>query len=101
MERYKRTAQGRVQAEGSFTPRKNSDIEVLRAFAILFTMFLHFRTLLPPGSPILAPLAFLNLSVGVDLFLVISGYVITGSLMESRHNRTTPPSLIAQKQPTV
>jgi peptidoglycan/LPS O-acetylase OafA/YrhL len=95
MERHNRTGQGQVTAAGSFTPRKNSDIEVLRAFAILFTMFLHFRTLLPQGSPILAPLAFLNLSVGVDLFLVISGYVITGSLMESRHNPDTSPRALA------
>jgi peptidoglycan/LPS O-acetylase OafA/YrhL len=42
-------------AQGAFNPRKNSDIEVLQAFAILFT-----------------------------LFLVISGFVIAGSVMESR-----------------
>ena len=47
-------------------------------------MFLHFRVLLPKGSPLTAPLAFLDLSVGVDLFLVISGYVIAGSVMESQ-----------------
>jgi peptidoglycan/LPS O-acetylase OafA/YrhL len=74
----------------AFAPRKNADIEVLRAFAILFTLFLHFRALLPQGSPLVTPLAWLNLSVGVDLFLVISGYVITGSLMESGRDPTTP-----------
>ena len=65
------------------TARKNSDIEVLRAFAILFTLVLHFRVLLPAESIVLTPLAWLDLSVGVDLFLVISGYVITGSILAS------------------
>ena len=67
-------------------PRKNNDIEVLRAFAILYTVILHLRVLLPAKSPPLALLDQLDLSVGVDLFLVISGFVITGSVMDSaRH----------------
>lgn len=63
--------------------RKNNDIEVLRAFAILYTIVLHLRVLLPADSAFLIPLTYLDLSVGVDLFLVISGFVITSSLIES------------------
>jgi peptidoglycan/LPS O-acetylase OafA/YrhL len=63
--------------------RKNNDIEILRAFAILYTVVLHFRVLLPAESPSVRLLEYLDLSVGVDLFLVISGFVITGSVMDS------------------
>lgn len=64
------------------TGQKNSDIEILRAFAIVYTIILHLKVLLPAHSVLLKPLSYLDLSVGVDLFLVISGYVITGSILE-------------------
>lgn len=66
---------------------KNTDIEVLRAFAILYTVILHFNALLPVNSILLSPLRYLDLSVGVDLFLVISGFVITRSLLESTQDQ--------------
>lgn len=65
------------------TGQKNSDIEILRAFAIIYTIIVHFKVLLPADSILLTPMRYLDLSVGVDLFLVISGYVITGSILES------------------
>lgn len=64
-------------------PGKNNDIEILRAFAILYTVILHFRVLLPAASTPVLLLDHMDLSVGVDLFLVISGFVITGSVMDS------------------
>ena len=78
-------------------PRKNNDIEILRAFAILYTIILHFRVLLPAGSPPVRLLDHLDLSVGVDLFLVISGFVITGSVMDSasRAGTTRRPLMFA------
>jgi peptidoglycan/LPS O-acetylase OafA/YrhL len=63
---------------------KNTEIEVLRAYAILFTLVFHLKLLLPGGGTIGEMLAWLDLSVGVDLFLVISGYVITASISQSR-----------------
>jgi len=48
------------------SPGKNNDIEILRAFAILYTIILHFRVLLDADSILLIPHNHLDLSVGVD-----------------------------------
>jgi peptidoglycan/LPS O-acetylase OafA/YrhL len=59
------------------------DIEVLRAIAILLTLFAHLGTLFVWGNTFLqavnAHLAFWG---GVDLFLAISGFVIARHLLE-------------------
>jgi peptidoglycan/LPS O-acetylase OafA/YrhL len=73
----------RAVSQEQALPGKNNDIEILRAFAILYVVVLHLSLLLPANS---LPLLFLDrvdLGVGVDLFLVISGFVITGSVMDS------------------
>lgn len=62
---------------------KNPEIEVLRAVAVLFVIF-HHRALLSSDYELLpASLApFFSFWGGVDLFFVISGFVITHSLRD-------------------
>jgi len=62
---------------------KNTDIEVLRGFAILFVIVHHVSPLLGDTFPI-AKRFFLHFSFwsGVDLFFAISGFVITLSLRD-------------------
>ncbi len=61
------------------------DIEVLRAFAILFTLMQHLRSnLISWSSPMLDHFVqYFGLSTGVDLFFAISGFVIMRSLIGS------------------
>jgi peptidoglycan/LPS O-acetylase OafA/YrhL len=73
---------------------RNNEIEVLRAFAILFTVVLHLKLLLPAGSLLKGWLGPLDLSIGVDLFLVISGYVITGSIVNAKEHYCGPTSAL-------
>jgi peptidoglycan/LPS O-acetylase OafA/YrhL len=67
---------------------KIRDIEVLRAFAVTFTLFGHAAELLFWGSPLIHWMAY-SLWTGVDLFFCISGFVIArGLLKEQPHGRT-------------
>ena len=73
---------------------KNDDIEILRAVAILFTLILHVKIILPSSYDHFGWFfRTTDLSIGVDLFFVISGYVITNSLKSSvkpgSHSRAT------------
>ena len=64
---------------------KNLDIEALRAVAIIFTFVVHFQTLpIYPASAFSWIHRYMELSIGVDLFLVVSGFVITKSLLSSQ-----------------
>ncbi len=76
------------------TTHKNRDIEVLRAVAILFTLFLHW---VPHALTRLGRFwdgfpNYTSLWSGVDLFFCISGFVITSSLLrevdEARYSLT-------------
>jgi peptidoglycan/LPS O-acetylase OafA/YrhL len=63
---------------------KNENIEILRAIAIIFTVIFHMAFLLVFPSKSFSWLAnHFDFSVGVDLFFVISGFVITRSLSSS------------------
>jgi peptidoglycan/LPS O-acetylase OafA/YrhL len=65
-------------------PSKNSDIEVLRAVAISFTLCAHLIWGLLPklGSVGLKLQSMLRFWTGVDLFFGISGFIITCSLIK-------------------
>jgi len=64
-------------------PSRNTDIEVLRAVAISFTLCSHFIWGLLPdfGSVGLKLQSMVRFSTGVDLFFGISGFIITSSLI--------------------
>ncbi len=60
--------------------QKISDIEFLRGIAIAFTLIAHLFYAFPDATPVNAFLGRHSFGSGVDLFFVISGYVITTSL---------------------
>lgn len=70
---------------------KNEDIETLRAVAIIFTLIVHLGFLLPISSPFFHWVSNnFDFNSGVDLFFVISGFVIANSLISSDHNNDLP-----------
>ncbi|MCV9963898.1 acyltransferase [Pararhizobium sp. BT-229] len=63
------------------TIRVNQDIQALRGIAILIVMLQHFRGRLPTSYDLHRVFDYFAFWGGVDLFFVISGYVICTSLM--------------------
>ncbi|WP_257111208.1 acyltransferase family protein [Pseudomonas ficuserectae] len=67
--------------------KKVEEIEILRAVAILFTLFQHLGPLLMPSKE---AWAFINMNNpywgGVDLFFCISGFVISKSMFQTWHD---------------
>ncbi|WP_243439652.1 acyltransferase family protein [Fundidesulfovibrio soli] len=78
-----RTASARISS-GCPAPagRINTDIEILRAFAIIITVVGHISSHFEiAGTPLRASMDVVSYWFGVDLFFCISGYVICMSLM--------------------
>jgi peptidoglycan/LPS O-acetylase OafA/YrhL len=72
------------------THKKNSDIEVLRALAIIFTLIHHLPVLLNWNIGALEQIGhYFGFWGGVDLFFVVSGFVITRSLSNFRAQLST------------
>jgi peptidoglycan/LPS O-acetylase OafA/YrhL len=65
------------------------ELDGLRAVAILLVFLVHVRGLVPATKlPILLIQVYLGLGwVGVDLFFVLSGFLITGILLDTREAR--------------
>lgn len=64
---------------------RNENIEILRALAIVFVMVVHLGAVMVfPSASYTRLVSLFDFSIGVDLFFVISGYVITGSFLKSR-----------------
>jgi peptidoglycan/LPS O-acetylase OafA/YrhL len=61
---------------------KNSDIEALRALAILLVIAAHISALLSPDSWYRTVLAHFRFGYGVDIFFCISGFIITKSILQ-------------------
>ncbi len=69
---------------------KNEDIEILRAFAIILTIVLHLQVVtLIPSDALTWIYGNFELAIGVYLFFVISGYVITRSFSDSLDKATS------------
>lgn len=77
------------------TTKKNLDIEVLRGFAILFVLF-HHRVWLLPGGKWASLDNYITFWGGVDLFLVISGFVIGRGLLKNWQKAETPVVFMGQ-----
>lgn len=65
------------------THRVNQDIQALRGVAILLVMLQHFRGRLPTSDGLHRFFDYFAFWGGVDLFFVISGFVICTSLMSN------------------
>lgn len=66
------TSSGPQSVHGGLSSDRRSDIQGLRAIAVAVVVLFHAGAVLPGGY------------VGVDIFFVISGYVITGMLSRER-----------------
>lgn len=67
--------------------RRLPELDGLRGLAILLVVVLHFSFLEPHSSAEQAYIAFTSAGwIGVDLFFVLSGFLITGILLDSKGN---------------
>lgn len=82
-------------------PKRLVELDYLRGYAVAMVMALHFILNAPPQTKGLQDfLTKEHLGAGVDLFFVISGYVISGALHEL-WNVTTAQEALRQKYAVV
>lgn len=62
--------------------KKNTNIECLRAIAIILVLMQHYRNRLPTPQFYYRMFDYIQPWTGVDLFLAISGYLVCKSLLE-------------------
>ncbi|MFD2058780.1 acyltransferase family protein [Mesorhizobium calcicola] len=75
---------------------KNNEIEMLRAFSIMLVVLSHIPFYLPWESAVWGPLfQRANFWFGVDIFFVISGYVVTTSLLREITPGARPARILA------
>lgn len=60
--------------------KKNINIQVLRAIAIIMVVMQHYKIRMPTGNWYLEMFRYIQLWPGVDIFLAISGYLMCKSL---------------------
>jgi peptidoglycan/LPS O-acetylase OafA/YrhL len=65
--------------------RKNGDIQLLRAVAIILVMIQHYRNRLPTPEAYSAMFQHVSFWTGVDIFFAISGLLISHSFIRDLH----------------
>jgi len=73
--------------------QKNTDIEALRALAIVFVIMAHIGRLLPANHWYTGIMGQAGFGFGVDIFFCVSGFIITQSLMRHMPERPAPALL--------
>ncbi|APY13151.1 acyltransferase family protein [Brucella sp. 10RB9214] len=69
--------------------QKNSDIQILRAAAVLLVLYDHLTVLLYWGGSYRIVFDYAATWTGVDLFFCVSGFIIARGLLEKRREETT------------
>jgi peptidoglycan/LPS O-acetylase OafA/YrhL len=76
-----------VMGEPEYLPPRFPELDGLRGVAILLVMFFHFGAYTPEASSTLQTIIAKAIGLGwsgVDLFFVLSGFLITGILVDSK-----------------
>lgn len=67
--------------------KKNINIQVLRALAIIMVVMQHYKIRMPTGDWYLEMFRYIQLWPGVDIFLAISGYLMCKSLKNKSNEK--------------
>jgi peptidoglycan/LPS O-acetylase OafA/YrhL len=66
---------------------KNSNIQLLRGISILLVIFTHLGVFIPNSRTFQLLHSFFDTSIGVDLFFIISGYLMGETFLKAIHNK--------------